>query len=256
MGHSPRSRGGGNRAYGDEDDILKKIILPNARSISRIQGSKLRAREFISGKTRTAFQQRLLDELKKDCWDQAIDIKSALVRDIKPPAEIATPISERERSDQEIERSTNEMEEARAQAKLVEQEEMQEQNRSIGDARREVVTITKKAEQSKGVAVTEARRELAVAKLELEAAEKKASAIRSIGEAEAKVVLLEYKARAEPLALAVDAFGDGATYAQMFFLQKVAPSIRSILSNTEGPFAEIFHQFQSFGPDAKKEGDQ
>jgi len=243
-------------AYGDEDDILNKIILPNARSISRIQGSKLRAREFISGKTRTAFQQRLLAELKQDCWDQAIDIKSALVRDIQPPAEIATPISERERSDQEIERSTNEMEEARAQAKLAEQQEMQEQNRAIGDARREVVTITKKAEQAKGVAVTEVQRELAVAKLKLEAAEKEASAMRSLGEAEAKVVLLGYKAQAEPLALAVDAFGDGTTYAQMFFLQKIAPSIRSILSNTEGPFAEIFHQFQAFGPDAEKGGDR
>jgi hypothetical protein len=32
----------------------------------------------------------------------------------------------------------------------------------------------------------------------------------------------------------------------MFFLQKVAPSIQSILSNTEGPFADIFKQFQSF----------
>ena len=50
-------------AYGDEEDILNKIILPNARSISRIQGSKLRAREFISGKTRTAFQDRLLADV-------------------------------------------------------------------------------------------------------------------------------------------------------------------------------------------------
>ena len=51
--------------YGDEEDILNKIILPNARSISRIQGSKLKAREFISGTTRTAFQGRMLVELKR-----------------------------------------------------------------------------------------------------------------------------------------------------------------------------------------------
>ena len=53
-------------AYGDEEDIVNKIILPNARSISRIQGSKLQAREFISGKTRTAFQHRLYSELKRE----------------------------------------------------------------------------------------------------------------------------------------------------------------------------------------------
>lgn len=49
--------------YGNESDILSKIILPNARSIARIQGSKRLAREFISGKTRTAFQDKLLSEL-------------------------------------------------------------------------------------------------------------------------------------------------------------------------------------------------
>jgi len=232
--------------YGDEDDILKKIILPNARSISRIQGSKLKAREFISGKTRTAFQDHFLEELRRECWSQGVDIKSALVRDIQPPAEIASLISQREQADQEIERSTNQMEEAKAEALLVEQQELQEQNAALGDARRDVVTVTKEAEQRKVVSVTEANRELEVAKLEFEAAEKLASAIRARGQAEANVILFNYRAQAEPLKRAVGAFGDGNVYAQQFFLRKIAPSIQSILSNTDGPFAEIFKQFQAF----------
>jgi len=243
-------------AYGDEEDILNKIILPNARSISRIQGSKLQARDFISGKTRTAFQERLLSELKRECGAQGIDIRSALVRDIQPPAEIAALISQREQADQEIERCTNEMAEARAQALLVEQQEMQERNKAVGDARRDVVSVTKKAEQRKVVAVTQANRELEVAKLALQAATKEAAAIVSRGQAEANVVLLDYQARAEPLKAAVEAFGDGHTYAQLFFLQKVAPSIRSVLSNTEGPFAEIFRQFQTFKQPASQGGAQ
>lgn len=233
-------------AYGDEQDILDKIILPNTRSILRIQGSKLQASQFISGKTRTAFQDRLLAELKKECWKQGIDIKSALVRDIQPPPEIAALISQREQADQEIERSRNEMAEARVEAKLVEQRELQERNRDIGDAQRDVVTLTKEAEQRKVVAVTKAEREYEVAKLDLQAAEKQAAAIRSRGEAEAKVVLFEYQARAEPLKRAVNAFGDGTTYAQQFFFKRIAPSIRSILTNTDGPFAEIFKQLQTF----------
>ncbi|MBI4718638.1 MAG: hypothetical protein HY763_12585 [Planctomycetes bacterium] len=235
-------------AYGDQRNILDKIILPNARSISRIQGSKLQAREFISGKTRTAFQERFYSELRQECWEQGIDIRAALVRDIQPPAEIAALISRREQADQEIQRSTNQMAEAKSEAQLVEQREMQEQNKALGDARRQVVTATKEAEQRKVVAVTRAQREFEVAKLTLEAAEKQASAIRARGEAEAKVVLFEYQARAEPLQRAVAAFGDGVTYAQQFFLQRVAPSIQTILSNTEGPFAEIFKQFQQFKP--------
>ncbi len=233
-------------AYGDVDDILRKIILPNARSIARIQGSKLRAREFISGRTRSAFQTRLLTELKEECWKQGIDIRAALVRDIQPPQEIASLISQREQADQEIERSTNQMQEAQSEAKLIEQQEMQERNKSIGDIRREVVTVTKEAERKKGVAVTMANRELEVAKLQLEAAEKEAAAIRSRGEAEANVVLFQFRAKAEPLAKAVSAFGDGTAYAQHFFLQKTGPAIQSIMSNTDGTFAEIFKEFQSF----------
>lgn len=66
----------------------------------------------------------------------------------------------------------------------------------------------------------------------------------SRGEADAKVVLFEYQAKAEPLKNAVAAFGDGMTYAQHFYLQKVAPSIKSVLSNTDGPFADIFGSFK------------
>lgn len=233
-------------AYGDMRDILDKIILPNARSISRIEGSKLRAREFISGKSRAAFQDRFFSELRAECWKQGIDIRAALVRDIVPPPEVANPISQREQADQEIQRSHNQMEEAKAEALLVEQREMQDQNRLIGDARRQVVTVVKEAEQRMSVQITQASRELEVAKLALEAAEKEAAAIRARGEAEANVILFDYRARAEPLARAVKAFGDGVTYAQQFFVQRVAPSIKTVLSNTEGPFADIFKQFQTF----------
>jgi len=53
---------------------------------------RLDAREFISGKTRTAFQDKLLSELRSECWQQGVEIRAALVRDIQPPAEIASLI--------------------------------------------------------------------------------------------------------------------------------------------------------------------
>ena len=239
-------------AFGDEEDIINKIILPYARSISRIEGSKLVAREFISGQTRSAFQQRLHEQLRSACGERGVIIHSALVREIIPPPEIAALISQREQADQEIERSRNQIEEAQAEARLVEQREMQTRNAAIGDARRKTVSVTKEAEQRKVVAITEANRQLEVARLELEAATKQASALIARGQAEAKVILFEYQARAEPLKNAVLAFGDGMTYAQYFFLQKVAPSIQSVLSNTDGPFADIFTELQRFAPPAKE----
>ena len=86
----------GGRKYKSEDG---KIILPYARSISRIEGSKLQAREFISGKTRTAFQERLLAQLRVACGARGVIIHSALVREIMPPPEIASLISQREQAD-------------------------------------------------------------------------------------------------------------------------------------------------------------
>lgn len=246
-------------SFGDEEDIINKVILPYARSISRIEGSKLQAREFISGKTRTAFQERLLEELRVAGEERGIKIHSALVREILPPPEVASLISQREQADQEMDRSRNQIEEAQAEARLVEQREMQTRNAALGDARRETVSLTKKAEQRKIISVTDANRQLEVARLDLESATKQAAAIVARGEAEANVVLFDYKAEAEPLANAVDAFGGGMTYAQHFFLQKVAPSIQSVLSNTEGPFADIFRSFQKLTPPEKplaKGGDQ
>lgn len=232
--------------YGDSTDILNKIILPYARSIARIQGSKLQAREFISGTTRREFQDRLMSELRNKCLEEGIEVKAALIRDIKPPAEIAGLISQRELAQQEIERSTNLMEDAKAEVLLVEQQEMESRNRLVGEARQSVVTVTQEAKKRQVTIVTQAEGELDVVRLELEAAKKEANAIVSRGEAEANVVRFDFQARAEPLQASVAAFGDGTTYAQHFFLGRIAPSIRSILSNTEGPFAEVFKQFQTF----------
>ena len=103
--------------------------------------------------------------------------------------------------------------------------------------------MTKKAEQEKDVAVTKANQDLAVAQLRLDAAKIEADAIVANGQAEANVILLHKQAEAEPLRQQVAAFGDGNAYAQYFFYQKVAPSVKSILTSTDGPFADLFKQF-------------
>ncbi|NOX58632.1 MAG: hypothetical protein GXP29_07210 [Planctomycetes bacterium] len=235
-------------AFGDEEDIINKIILPYARSISRIEGSKLQARDFIGGKTRTQFQEQLFEELRAACAERGIKIHAALVREILPPPEVASLISQREQADQEMDRSRNQIDEAQAEARLVEQREMRSRNAALGDARTQTVSVTKEAEQRKVISVTQANKRLEVARLNLEASSKQASAMLARGEADANVVLFDYQARAEPLKNAVDAFGGGMVYAQHFFLRKVAPSIQSVLSNTEGPFADIFRSFQDFTP--------
>ncbi len=227
-------------AIGTHDDIREKLILPYARSLCRIEGSKLLARDFIGGETRGALQKRVFEGLKEQCYTQGIEVRSTLIRRIVPPNEIAGPISDRQVAGQQIMQYENEMKVAESEARLVEQQEMKNQNQAVGQANREVVTVVKEAEQGKSVALTGANQRLEVAKLNLEAARQTAAAILSRGQAEAEVALLRFAAEAQPLHDAVLAFGDGETYAQYFFYQKLGPAVKSVLASTDGPLADIF----------------
>lgn len=227
-------------AIGGHTDIEEKLILPYARSLSRIEGSKLQAREFISGEAREVFQNAFYEGLHQQCAAQGIEIRATPIRRIEPPAAIANPISDRQLAEQQIRQYENEIKVAGSQALLVEQEEMQKQNQAIGEVNREVVTITIDAEQRKAVALTEASKRLEVAKLHLEAAKEKAAALLSHGEADAEVIKLKYTAEAQPLRDAIAAFGTGEVYAQYYYYQKLAPALKSVLATTDGPFADIF----------------
>lgn len=232
-------------SIGDHDDIREKLILPYARSLCRIEGSKLLARDFISGDTRRAFQEKVFEGLREQSFSQGIEIRATLIRRIVPPAAIAEPISDRQVAGQQIKQYENEIKVAEAEARLVEQQEMQKQNQAIGQAQREVVTVTVEAEQRKAVALTNASQRLEVAKLELEAARQNAAATVARGQAEAEVRLLQFQAEARPLRDAIAAFGDGETYAQFFFYQKLAPAVKSVLASTDGTFAEIFRNLSN-----------
>jgi regulator of protease activity HflC (stomatin/prohibitin superfamily) len=219
------------------------IILPYARSFSRLVGSQYNARDFISGDTKLKFQQEFESRLREACAAQGVEVLQALVRDIIPPEAIKDPINEREIAKERILQYEQQIKYAQTEAERVKQEEIVKQNTAIGEANKAVVTIEKQAQQDYEVALTQAQQKLAVAKLRLEAARKQADATVARGQAEANIILLKKRAEAEPLRQQIAAFGGGDAYARYFFYQNMAPSIKSILSNTEGPFADLFKQF-------------
>lgn len=234
-------------AIGDHDDIRDKIILPYARSLCRIEGSKLHARDFIAGDTRLAFQNRVFEGLRQECGRQGIEIRSTLIRQIIPPAAIQAPISARQLAGQQIHAYESEMKLAEAEAQYVQEQEMQKQNQAIGKANRDVVSVITEAQQKREVALIEARRRLEVTKLGLEAAKQEAQAIESRGKAEADVLALTFQAQAEPLHDAVTAFGDGETFAQYHYLQKLGPALKSIMASTDGPLGDVLRSLTPAG---------
>ncbi|MFO0974623.1 MAG: SPFH domain-containing protein [Phycisphaerae bacterium] len=226
---------------GDLDDVVSKVIRPYATSLARIQGSKMTAREFMGA--REAFQRHLFTDLRERCRVQGVLIKAATVRDLKPPERVRAIIRERELADQTIMKYENEIAEAAARANLVEQEELANQQQSMGDANKEVVALVTQADQTMQVAVTNANQRLDVAKLDLDSARRQAEAVLARGRADAQVVLMGYQAKAEPLRALVSAVGDGETLARNLFLQKVGPAIRSVLADANGPIGDILRDF-------------
>lgn len=233
--------------YGEGGELIRfldeKVILPYARSFCRLVGSQYNARDFISGDTKLKFQHEFETRLREACEKQGIEILQALVRDIVPPDDIKNPINEREIARQQINSLQQQIQVAHSQSDLARQTELAVQNQSIGDSNKQVVTIIKRAEQDRDVALTKAKQDLAVAQLRLDAAKNQADAQIALGQADANIILLNKQAEAEPLRQQIEAFGNGQTYAQFFFFQKIAPAVKSILTNTDGPIADIFKQF-------------
>ena len=189
----------GNLHRDDEKNaILQKVLIPMLRGFGRIEGSKYRAKEYISGETRLTFQNAVFEKLKPNAEKSGISIKSLLVTDIVPPDEIAGPIRDREIAKEELMRNQQQL----IQEKL-----------------------------------------LSVARTDLEAARRQASAILARGGAEATVVRLQRVAEADALRQAVGAFPNGASYAKYEFYKKVAPRMLSVFANTDGPFGEIFEEY-------------
>jgi regulator of protease activity HflC (stomatin/prohibitin superfamily) len=243
--------------YVDTRDIItcvtESIILPNARAYSRIEGSKHLARDFIGGITREAFQDEFLAGVKKSCAAQGINIQSALVRQILPPDRIAKPIMDREIAIRMRDMFEQQKERERQQKLLSMEEKMKDRKTLTTLAEADASVAITQANQEKEVAVIAAERELEVAKLQLQAAQNLAEATVAAGKAKADVIVFKNAAEAQGLKNAAAAFGDGHTYVRYLMNQKLAPSITYVLSNTDGPFADMIRRvLESSKSGAKK----
>ena len=217
-------------SIGTEDFIIDKVIRPNARSISRTEGSKYSAKDFIVGIGREEFQKTFFDKMGMYSKDRGIIIHRALIRKITVPDQIAEPIKQAVIATEEDLRNKQRTETARSAALLAQQEALAEQNR------RQVEGETKKIEkqlEAEAVAVQsqiQAKQRLEVAKIGLESAEIEAQAILKTGTAEANVIKLKKTAEAEGLAASVKAFVDPKAFAMYEFANKISPNIRVVFA--------------------------
>lgn len=243
------------------EEIIAKVILPNARAFCRLRGSNSSGREFIGGETRTAFQLEFQEVIAKTCDAQGIEIVQALITRIKPPEKIAGPVRDREIARLQEGQFNQQKNQQTQEALLATQRALIVQRSALVDADKIVIKAVTLANQEQGVAKEKANQEKEVAIETLEAAKDQAEAIMSRARADAAVVGFENEADAAGWKRAVTALGgNGQSYADYVMFQKMAPGFQSIMTNTaDSKFMQWFENFgqpQSTQPVGPVEGDK
>jgi regulator of protease activity HflC (stomatin/prohibitin superfamily) len=228
-----------------DKEIVQTLIMPNARSFCRLQGSNSSGRDFIQGTTRTQFQEAFEKSMKDACKPHGIEVIQALITKIRPPQKIASPVRDREIAKQEELQYKQQILQQESEQKLAIEKAMVEQKQALVTADQEIVKVTTKAKQEMQVAITKANELLAVAKFKLDASVDEAAAVEAKGKAAADVIRFQNEAESAGWKKAVEAFsGDGQAYAQYVLYQKLASSYRRIMVNTaDSPIMKIFEDF-------------
>ena len=227
------------------EEIIDKVIMPNARSICRLRGSDSSGRDFIGGETRTAFQEDFETAIRDTCEKQGIEIIQALITRIKPPEAIRDPVRQREIAVQELKQYQQQKLQQEQESKLATEKELITQRQELVDADRTVVEEVTLAKQEQQVALEAANRDKEVAEQKLQAAKDKAIAILAEKRAEAAVIMFENQADAAGWKKSVEALGnDGQAFARYVLYQKLAPGFKSIMTNTaDSPLMAVFQNF-------------
>ena len=167
-------------------DVRTKIIRPASRSFARLEGSMLKAVDFVGGETRKTFQEKLANALYEDGAKSRINILNTFIRGYAIPDELLDQIRAKEIAQKQEERIIEEQKREEEQAKLARQKALVEQQSKKIKAETMKIVAETKAQQDKEVAIIKGEQRLRVAKLEREAAEQEKLKQIALGEGEAK----------------------------------------------------------------------
>ena len=231
-----------------DEEIIRKVIMPNARSFCRLAGSSKLGKDFIEGETRMEFETSFQTAMREACEPLGIEIQEALITRINPPEQIAEPIQQRENARLEEQKYQSQITQQEAEKKLAVDKAEAKQISALVVIEQEIIKLVTESKREQEIAKTKASEKLAVATLKLAAAKDEAEAINFRGQAAADVIGYENKADAAGWKRAVEAFdGNGDEYAKFVLYQKLASSYRRIMVNTAD--SPIMRMFESVGQD-------
>jgi regulator of protease activity HflC (stomatin/prohibitin superfamily) len=215
--------------FGNVADVVNKVIDPQVMSISRIEGSKNRAQDFIEGEKREAFQNAFTNSLKKVTSEKNIETEIALVRDIAVPDTIRGPIQDTKIA---VEVQLTKQEQIQTQQIYNELEQLKaEVDKGVKEVAAETDKMVAEA-MAKGdaeMARIDATTQVKVAEIQRQAAELQAEKTRKLGKASADVEEMLQAARADRFTQNVQALGSPTAYANYLFATGLRSDLQVVL---------------------------
>ena len=237
---------------GTEADIIEKVIRPNARSISRTEGSKYVAKDFIVGAGREQFQAAFFASLANIAKPKGIIVHRALVLTVIVPEPISAPIKQAVIAEEENLRNLQQIKTARSSADLAFELSVAQQNERKVEAATKKLERQVEAEAAAEELGIEATARVNVASLALEASRLEAQSILETGRAQSEVIRMKVEAQATGLAAGVKAFGDGKAFAMYEFASKLSPNIQVVFAPAgEGTLWTSLDEFFRIGASSK-----
>ncbi|MFO0916017.1 MAG: SPFH domain-containing protein [Pirellulales bacterium] len=200
------------RTFGNIDQAELKVVLPQAESISRINGSRHSAVELLVGQSRQQFQEAMTEQFRQVLAEKNLSLMYGLVRHIYIPQEVRVPIQNGYIADET--KLTREQEKitAETEGKLREAErivELESERVRVDTERLKAAKLAEGQRESKEIA---AETERQVALVERKIAELAAQKKVVVGQASATSQKLLEEAKSEKFDLAVRAFGSGEAF--------------------------------------------
>jgi regulator of protease activity HflC (stomatin/prohibitin superfamily) len=242
----------------ENNQILRKIVLPHVRGYARIEGSKFDARDFIAAATtkpgspagapptgpvvnpRERLQQYLMEKVGPRTQKAGVVIESVTLAAMEVPTELAQQIADRELARVIQEKNQDRMGQYKTEQELKASEALKQQRQEVVDAQTRLVQATTQAQQRKSVEESSLKQQLESAKVRLESARKQAEAQLATGKAEANVIKLKNEAEVSGLRQAVQGFTSPEQFAQYQVLLRLAPALSEIFASDGSDFAKLF----------------
>lgn len=205
------------KKFGSLDQVEIKVVLPQAESICRNNGSKLKATELLIGDTRQKFQEDTTIQFMEVLEKKDVSLLYGLVRQIYIPQEVRLPVQESYIADENKLTRDQERLTAQTEANLKEAEKNVELEGKRVEATTEKMIAEKLADGEKQSKEMEAEASKLVAAIDKEVAELEAQRTVLLGQAQATSTQMQNEAKASLFGLAVGAFGNPAAYTKYQF---------------------------------------